>query len=90
MHVPTHKLTITLSRCNKGTGLGFTQGHKEARRDDDGVLFQCTLPGADDPTIYNYRVVEEDVAPSVQVFRMRVVKNGAAVGVANDILVVVR
>ena len=64
--------------------------NKETRGDNDYVLFHRALPGADNPTIHNNRVAKEDIAPRVQLFRVRRVKHGATVFIANRVFVKIR
>src|SRR5437588_2413247 len=80
------KRTIAVCRCSECASFGFVQRRKETRGDIDGTLFYRALPGAGNPTIQNNYMVE-DIAPSVELCRIRRVKHGAAISVANGILV---
>src|SRR5450755_3105617 len=86
---PPHKLPIPFSRRNKSPRFGLVRRREKARSDDGFIFFQHSLPGADDPTVYDNCVVEEHVAPSVKVFCVCGVENGATVSVAYDILVII-
>jgi hypothetical protein len=70
IHSPIKKRAIAISRCGEGASFGLVQLGKETRGENDRILFQCALPGADNPAIKNNRVVKENIAPRVQLFRV--------------------
>src|SRR5258708_11647793 len=90
IHRTLKKRTIAVCRYGEGASFGCVQRSKETRGNNDCVLFQRALTGADNPTIHHNGVVKEDIAPRVQLFRVRRVKHGAAVCIANNVFVKIR